>query len=111
MLPNPNDPTFPDALKIARESRNMSYTQIAKLCNISPVMPSRYENRQHGNFCSPSDKTWLKLNTVLYGENTMNSIEKSTQNTLGRKFLDEASAEELIRALKDLGATTVTVSF
>jgi transcriptional regulator with XRE-family HTH domain len=41
MLPKRTDKNFPSALKLARESKGLTYTQLAKLLDISPVMPSR----------------------------------------------------------------------
>ncbi len=106
MLPRPTAENFPDELKRAREARGFSYKQLAKLCNISEVMPSRYENRAHGNFGPPSEKTWEKLNEVLFG------VAPSTHPRVHeRKYLDETTIEELIQALKTRGATSVSVTF
>jgi transcriptional regulator with XRE-family HTH domain len=107
MLPSPTDPRFPEALKAAREKMNLSYTEIALLCDISAPMPSRYENRGHGNFCAPSDKTWKKLNTVLSKLPESTAISSSNSSQL----LVDASVPELIAALKNRGATSVVVSF
>jgi transcriptional regulator with XRE-family HTH domain len=102
MLPNKSATEFPDALKTARESKHLNFTQLAELCDINPAMPSRYENRKHGNFGPPSDKTWNKLNQVLFGDTSLTSVEK--------RLLEEASIEELIQTLKNRGATSVTVT-
>lgn len=104
MLPESNSPKFPKALKNARESKGLSYTQLAKLCGISPVMPARYEDTKNSNFASPSRKTWEKLDQVLSDD----SIEPSN---VSYKLLAEASVEELIQALKDKGATSVNLVF
>jgi len=106
MLPRPTSPEFPDALKGARESKGLNFTQLAKLCDISPVMPSRYEDRQHSSFCPPSDKTWEKLNQVFFDTSSSTSSDST-----GGQLLGEASIEKLIQALKNLGATSVTVTF
>jgi len=105
MLPLPNSPDFPDALKSARESKGLNFTRLAKLCDISPVMPSRYEDRQHSSFGPPSDKTWEKLNQVLFDTESSTSTDSN-----GGKLLDEASFEELVQALKNRGAMSVTVT-
>ena len=105
MLPSPTSPEFPDALKAARESKGFNFTQLAKLCGISPVMPSRYEDRNHSSFGPPSNKTWEKLNQVLF--DTASST--STGSNRG-KLLDEATIEELVQAIKNRGASSVTVT-
>jgi transcriptional regulator with XRE-family HTH domain len=105
MLPRPTSPKFPDALKAARESKDLNFTQLAKLCCISPVMPSRYEDRQHSSFGPPSDKTWEKLNQVLFDTDSSTSTDPNRG-----KLLDEASIEELTKALKNRGATSVTIT-
>lgn len=102
MLPRPNTPEFPDALKAAREAKGLNFTQLAKLCDISPVMPSRYEDRQHSNFGPPSDKTWEKLNQVLF--------DSEQSDSPSGKRLEDASIEELIQALKNKGASSVSVT-
>lgn len=106
MLPRPTAENFPEELKRAREAKGFSYKQLAKFCNISEVMPSRYENRAHGNFGPPSEKTWEKLNEALFG-----AAPSTPTRVHDRKFLDEATAEELIQALKTRGATSVSVTF
>jgi transcriptional regulator with XRE-family HTH domain len=102
MLPRPNTPEFPGALKAAREAKGLNFTQLAKLCDISPVMPSRYEDRKHSNFGPPSDKTWEKLNQVLFDSEQSDSPPE--------KRLEDASIEELIQALKNKGASSVSVT-
>ena len=105
MLPRPNTPEFPDALKAARESKGLNFTQLAKQCSISPVMPSRYEDRTHSSFCPPSDKTWNKLNQVLF-----NTVSPAASGSNASKQLDEASIEELVEAIKKRGATSVSIT-
>ncbi|MFT6777972.1 MAG: transcriptional regulator with XRE-family HTH domain [Paraglaciecola sp.] len=105
MLPRPTSPEFPDALKAARESKDLNFTQLARLCSISPVMPSRYEDRQHSSFGPPSDKTWEKLNQVLFDTDPLTSTDSNKD-----KRLNEASIEELTQALKNRGAMTVTIT-
>lgn len=107
MLPKPTDANFPEALKAAREKMNLSYSDLALRCDISSVMPSRYENREHGNFCAPRDKTWHRLNAVLFGNNE--DVENPSFNS--RQLLANASMPELIAAMKNLGAVSVVVSF
>ncbi|MEI6708565.1 MAG: helix-turn-helix transcriptional regulator [Methylococcales bacterium] len=109
MLPQRTDKNFPSALKLARESKGLTYTQLAKLLDISPVMPSRYENEAHSSFCTPRQDTWEKLNTVLFSEVQTNSNLVKEHDE--RIYLDEASVEEIIHELKSRGITNVNISF
>ena len=102
MLPQTNAADFPEKLKEAREARNLTYSDLARLLNINPAMPSRYENRTHSCFCRPTRKTWNRLNMVLFG---------TTQNGSSGLFLDKASVEEIISELKRRGAATINVEF
>lgn len=106
MLPQPDHPEFPSALKRAREALGLNFSQLAKLCDISPVMPSRYEDPKHGNFGPPSKKTWEKLNRVLFDQRT-NVIDGGNTN----KLLCDATVDELVQALKNRGAASVTLTF
>jgi transcriptional regulator with XRE-family HTH domain len=109
MLPQRNDPNFPDALKQARKSMGLSYSQLAHLVGINPVMPSRYENRDHSCFCAPRQDTWEKLNTVLFGK--VQQDDNPAKEDDSHVYLDEASVEEIIKELKSRGATNINVSF
>ncbi len=106
MLPRATSSKFPDALKAARKSKGLNFTQLAKLCEISPVMPSRYEDRDHSSFGPPSDKTWEKLNQVLF-----DTVSSTSRGSNRGRLLDEASIEELSQAIKKRGATSVNVMF
>lgn len=110
MLPPRNDQNFPDALKQARESRGLSYTQLARLIDINPVMPARYENRDNANFGIPRQDTWEKLNTVLYGkiQHNINTYSVAEDEDDKRVYLNEAPVEEIIKELKKRGATNIT---
>lgn len=109
MLPPRDDKNFPEALKKARESRGLSYTQLARLVDINPVMPARYENRDNANFGIPRQDTWEKLNTVLYGKIQMNNetsnLAKENDSPV---YLHEAPTEEIIKELKKRGAISIT---
>lgn len=110
MLPKPTDTSFPDALKAAREAKGYSFKELAELVGISQVMPSRYENRDHSNFGPPSDKTWRKLNTVLFGiENDRNGIAEQAEDSNIR--LADATVEDIVAELKARGAQSVKIEF
>jgi len=98
-LPDRHSDAFPEALKQAREAKNMSYSELARAIGISVVMPSRYENRDNALFSTPSQDTWLKLNDFL-------TSDKEFMNPL-KNF----SMDELIEELKRRGATSVQISF
>lgn len=102
-LPDRKDPTFPAALKAAREAKKLKYSDLAKAIGISPVMPSRYENPKHSLFGAPSEDTWEKLNKFF------------DSSTDGQKFPDRKlstySVDELVAEIKRRGATAVQVSF
>lgn len=106
MLPKPTDPSFPEALKAARESCRLTFKQLAELAEISSVMPSRYENRGHSCFGPPSEKTWKKLNAVLCGDEEVQSA------VVERLCLEDASVEEIVAELKfRRGALSVKIDF
>lgn len=98
-LPDRNSVDFPEALKRAREAKNMSYSELARAIGISVVMPSRYENRDNALFSTPSQETWRKLNDFLTsGETSLNSLQVF-------------SLDELVDEIKRRGATAVQISF
>lgn len=103
MLPIRTSPDFPQALKAAREAKGLSYKELADLVGINAAMPSRYENREHGNFGHPSEKTWKALNAVLF----------DTQNGAAhdRLTLKAASVQDIVAELKARGATAVNIQF
>jgi len=98
-LPDRHSDAFPEALKKARESKHMSYSELARAVGISVVMPSRYENRDNALFSTPSHDTWKKLNDFLTSDEDVVSPLKSF------------SMDELVEELKRRGATSVQVSF
>ena len=65
MLPHRKSEHFPKALKELRESLKISHGKLAKLCNISRVMPKRYEEVDAEDFASPNEATWNALNNAL----------------------------------------------
>ncbi|MFM0185569.1 helix-turn-helix transcriptional regulator [Paraburkholderia nemoris] len=65
-LPTVTDANFRAALKEARLAAGLSYSELARRAGIHEVMPSRYENAEHSNATTPSEKTWEKLNEVLF---------------------------------------------
>lgn len=105
-LPSREDPTFPDALKAAREARNLSYSDLARAIGISTVMPSRYENPKHSLFGVPSKDTWRKLNDFF---KSSTNVQKSSKGKAPP--LSEYSVDELIAEIKRRGATSVQISF
>lgn len=94
MLPNPQSPKFPSALKAAREQRGMSRAELAKAAGIHEVMPRRYEERDCGEFSSPRMGTWLALNKAL-------GFEVESEKEDSGVFLSEASLEEIVQELKN----------
>lgn len=105
-LPERNHPTFPAALKAAREARNLSYSDLARAIDISTVMPSRYENREHSYFGAPSLDTWRKLNDFLTSPTQIKELTHEKANPLSAYSVDELVAE-----IKRRGATSVQIGF
>jgi transcriptional regulator with XRE-family HTH domain len=106
MLPQANSPDFPEALKKARESKGLNYTQLAKMSRISPVMPARYENRDNANFGTPNQKTWEMLNKVLF-DTELPDFDDNGED----KLLKDASMDELIHELKiRYAVTSITIT-
>jgi transcriptional regulator with XRE-family HTH domain len=104
MLPQANSPNFPAALKKARESKGLNYTQLAKKSRISPVMPARYENRDNANFGTPNQRTWEMLNKVLFDAELPDFDSQD-------KLLKNASMDELIHELKNrYGVSSITIA-
>lgn len=65
-LPKVTDANFRAALKEARLAAGLNYSELARRIGIHAVMPSRYENAEHGNATLPNLGTWEKLNEVLF---------------------------------------------
>lgn len=99
-LPDRLANNFPEALKIARKAKNLSQAALAKAVGIHEVMPGRYENKNHGEFTAPSQKTWEKLNEVL-----TSGVEIDTNP------LKDFSLDQLVDEIKRRGATSVQISF
>lgn len=99
-LPERHSSAFPEALKEARESKNLNYSELARAIGISPVMPSRYENKEHSLFAIPSQETWIKLNEFLTSDTEVDL------NPL-RNF----SLDQFVEEIKRRGATAVNISF
>ena len=100
-LPPPNAEEFGEYLKAARIKKKLSQAQLAQKCGLNAAMPSRYERGQH----SPSQRVWEALNRVLFEEDSPRH-DKSDEI-----LLSDASIDQLVQALKTLGATTVAVTF
>lgn len=100
MLPNRRDSNFPAALKKRREELGLSLSELARLVGIHIVMPGRYENPNSTDFTAPSQKTWEKLNQVLFPDEQVNEtkVVKTTDFTI----------EELVQMLKDKGAENIS---
>jgi transcriptional regulator with XRE-family HTH domain len=105
-LPDREDTTFPAALKAAREARNLSYSDLARAIGISTVMPSRYENRDHSLFGTPSQDTWRKLNEFFES-----STIPQKPATGKAQPLSAYSVDELIAEIKRRGATSVQINY
>lgn len=103
MLPDRLDPSFPDALKQAREERQMSLTDLAQAAGISSTMPGRYENRNSALFTVPSLDTWKNLNLALFPEEALGFTVKDKDSQL--------SIEQLIEQLKAKGAKKINLEF
>ncbi len=107
-LPDPKNGDFPEALKAARESKNLTYSELARAIGISVVMPSRYEKRDHSLFSVPSLDTWRKLNKFFYGDS---KDEFSSTKVIDSDGLSHFSVDELVGELKKRGATAVQITF
>lgn len=102
-LPDREDPSFPAALKAAREARNLSYSDLARAIGISTVMPSRYENPEHSLFGAPSQDTWRKLNEFFSDSTKIQELTGGQDHPLSTY-----PVEELIAELKRRGATSIS---
>lgn len=102
-LPQRDSDDFPEALKARREQLGLSYTDLANAIGIHPVMPSRYENRNHSEFAKPKEGTWKKLNDFLYPDSDAEDFKPSD--------LEGLSIEDLVKALKQKGVNQVKLIF
>jgi ribosome-binding protein aMBF1 (putative translation factor) len=107
MLPDPTSKDFPEALKRAREARDMSRAALARAAGIHQVMPRRYEEPECGEFTRPTYNTWLALNKALGFEPKENSVAKPSGDSIP---LAEASTDEIVDELRKRGIS-VTLSF
>ena len=97
MLPDRNSKDFSLALKKAREEKNISYSELARAIGISPIMPKKYES--NASKTRPSQTTWRKLNSFFQ------------EGSVVEKSLNNASIEEIIKELRDRGASSVQIIF
>lgn len=104
MLPDRNHPDFPTALKRARNTMNLTLTELAKKAGISSTMPGRYENTKSSLFTAPSQETWRKLNNALFPSTI-------STNTIQNSLLEDASIDELVQQLKNKGVKSVSLDF
>lgn len=97
MLPDRDSKDFPLALKKAREDKNISYSELARAIGISPIMPKKYESNVSKT--RPSQTTWRKLNS-FFQEGS--AVEKS---------LSDSSIEDIVKELRNRGASSVHIIF
>lgn len=112
MLPSRKDNEFPAALREARESKNLNYAEFARLVGITQKNIPKYEKDRittpSKERSIPTQKTWEKINTVLYGK--VQDITDLTKEHDERIYLDKASVEEIIHELKSRGVANVNVN-
>ncbi|MDO8416265.1 MAG: helix-turn-helix transcriptional regulator [Agitococcus sp.] len=105
MLPHPNDPEFPSALKTRRMLRGMSSAELAFEANIHSSMPRRYEDPNCNAPAKPSPEVWFALNKVL-GYAVPTDINLDTWLMVGATPPPETKArtalEELNPSIEDI---------
>lgn len=107
MLPDTSNPAvFRAALKAARKAAGLSYSDLARLVGISPVMPSRYENGDNKNATLPNEMTWDRLNAALFPAEVIQSAGME-----GASDLSKFSIDQIVAELKRRGATSVTINW
>ena len=114
MLPERNDPDFPNALRSARISKNLNMKELAHMIGIHGAMIGRYEDINHSWHSHPSQKTWEKLNNALFGDSNNTVTNYNNGDTIplqSEKSLKNASIEEIVRELRKRGAVSVEVRF
>lgn len=116
MLPPRKASNFPEALAAARSKLGWNNTELAVAAGISPTVIGRYQNRDNGQFLSPSQRTWEQLDrtisVALAEASASGSPDDGNSDERPRRiFLDEANANQLIAALKQLGAINITMTF
>ena len=92
-LPPVSSTSFPSTLKAIREELGLNYAEFAKMCNISPPMPERYEEQAHRYHCKPNANSFRLMDNAIK--------EAFISRTNDTKLLSEASVEELLLALSD----------
>ncbi len=116
MLPPRKAPSFPEALAAARIKLGWNNSELAAAAGISPTVVGRYQNRDNAQFLTPSQRTWEQLertiSAALAGSSGSSSLPPDNGNAAEKRiFLDEANANQLVDALKQLGATNITMTF
>lgn len=107
MLPSTDNPTeFRIALKKARLAAGLSFSELARLVRISPVMPSRYENESHSNATLPNESTLARLNQVLFPNDDI-LAKSDTQDSSLAKY----STDQIVAELKRRGAISVSINW
>lgn len=104
MLPQRNSKEFPTALKLAREKKGLTNTQLAEAIDINTVMIGRYEHSCAPKYFSvPSLDTWNKLNNYLF-----DGVDSKIEYI---KDISEFSTDELINELKNRGAQKINIEW
>ena len=98
ILPPPDAPGFPAALRAARQARGLSGAQMARLAGISPTMVPRYENVTRADHHSPRPDTVAKLEQVLRDKTATRSASAPLAPAL-----DEIPLETLLAELERRG--------
>ncbi len=118
MLPPRKASSFPEALAAARLKLGWNNSELAAAAGISPSVVGRYQNRDNAQFLTPSQRTWEQLektiSNALAGSSGSSSLPPDDGNAdekPRRIYLDEANATQLVAALKQLGATNITMTF
>lgn len=106
MLPPPNSPDFPAALKAARIAQNMSRADLARKAQINAVMPRRYEEPDAEDFSQPRHNTWLWLNYALgFCDKPSPSSEETSPSIEAGPLLRDATIDQIVVELRSRGAT------
>jgi transcriptional regulator with XRE-family HTH domain len=117
MLPNRDDPSFPEALRNARLAKKLNMKELAELIGIHGAMIGRYEDPNHSWHSQPSQKTWEKLNDALFGNveiavtKNNKDINNASLSPQSEKLLKNASFEEIVNELKRRGAVSIQINF
>lgn len=117
MLPPRKAPNFPEALAAARVKLGWNNSELAAAAGISPTVVGRYQNRNNAQFLTPSQRTWEQLNRTIIaalasdGAGFPPNDDENPDERPRRIYLDEANANQLVAALKRLGATNITMTF